>query len=201
MWKSPPTRQLSREKRLEYECDIRERFYDDYIGQRNSKPTPAFLQSDLTVRLLFLLAAGDVGTDVLTGVHHLKFDPAIYRANALQGLMHDPARKLRRPHSNSSRDYILFLPQESFLRVWTSVPHSRQSGHERDRGTLRNKEGVDSLTPTYDTRTKLSHDIRQCVNPPFAQLLTKPPEDYSQQFPPRQHKLSTCKLILLLLWF
>ena len=113
MWKSPPTRQLSREKRLEYECDIRERFYDDYIGQRNSKPTPAFLQSDLTVRLLFLLAAGDVGTDVLTGVHHLKFDPAIYRANALQGLMHDPARKrtkLRRSRSNSSRDYILFSP-------------------------------------------------------------------------------------------
>lgn len=40
-------------------------------------------------------AAGDVGQDVLTGVHKLRFDPAIYRANALQGLIHDPARKDR----------------------------------------------------------------------------------------------------------
>ena len=37
VWKSPPTRQLSREKRAEYESDIRERFYDDYIGQRRSE--------------------------------------------------------------------------------------------------------------------------------------------------------------------
>ena len=37
MWKSPPTRQLSREKRVEYESDVRERFYDDYIGQRRSE--------------------------------------------------------------------------------------------------------------------------------------------------------------------
>ena len=36
IWKSPPSRQLSREKRVEYESDVRERFYDDYIGNRTS---------------------------------------------------------------------------------------------------------------------------------------------------------------------
>ncbi|KAL5481794.1 hypothetical protein EMCRGX_G022037 [Ephydatia muelleri] len=129
VWKSPPTRQLSREKRLEYECDIRERFYDDYIGQRNT---------------------GDVGTDVLTGVHHLKFDPAIYRANALQGLMHDPARVVP-----SGVDFGAALKAER--------TRERQRHIEEQR------------------RRRLSD----------SHLLTKPPEDYSQQFPPRQHKLST----------
>lgn len=35
-WRSPPSRQLSREKRIEYESDVKERFYDDYIGNRTS---------------------------------------------------------------------------------------------------------------------------------------------------------------------
>ena len=37
MWRSPPSRQLSREKRVEYESDVRERFYDDYLGGRTSE--------------------------------------------------------------------------------------------------------------------------------------------------------------------
>ena len=37
MWRSPPSRQLSREKRIEYESDVRERFYDDYLGNRTSE--------------------------------------------------------------------------------------------------------------------------------------------------------------------
>ena len=37
IWKSPPTRQLSREKRREFQSDVSERFYDDYIGTRASK--------------------------------------------------------------------------------------------------------------------------------------------------------------------
>lgn len=37
IWKSPPTRQLSREKRREFEADVNERFYDDYIGTRSSE--------------------------------------------------------------------------------------------------------------------------------------------------------------------
>lgn len=37
LWKTPPSRQLSREKRREFECDVQERFYDDYIGVRNSE--------------------------------------------------------------------------------------------------------------------------------------------------------------------
>lgn len=36
MWKSLPSRQLSRQKRVEYESDVRERFYDDYLGNRTS---------------------------------------------------------------------------------------------------------------------------------------------------------------------
>ena len=39
MWRSPPSRQLSREKRVEYESDVRERFYDDYLGSRTSETT------------------------------------------------------------------------------------------------------------------------------------------------------------------
>ena len=35
-FKSPPSRQLSREKRQEYQLDVSERFYDDYIGGRTS---------------------------------------------------------------------------------------------------------------------------------------------------------------------
>ena len=37
MWRSPPSRQLSREKRVEYESDVKERFYDDYLGARTSQ--------------------------------------------------------------------------------------------------------------------------------------------------------------------
>jgi len=36
VWRSPPSRQLSREKRVEYESDVKERFYDDYLGKRTS---------------------------------------------------------------------------------------------------------------------------------------------------------------------
>lgn len=36
LWKSPPSRQLSHQKRVEYESDVRERFYDDYLGNRAS---------------------------------------------------------------------------------------------------------------------------------------------------------------------
>ena len=38
-------------------------------------------------------AAGDAKNEVLTGVNKLGFDPAIYRANALQSLSYDPLRK------------------------------------------------------------------------------------------------------------
>lgn len=37
IWKSPPTRQLSQQKRREFELDVTERFYDDYIGPRTSE--------------------------------------------------------------------------------------------------------------------------------------------------------------------
>ena len=37
--------------------------------------------------------AGDAKNEVLTGVNKLGFDPAIYRANALQSLTYDPLRK------------------------------------------------------------------------------------------------------------
>ena len=36
-WRSPPSRQLSRERRIGYESDVQERFYDDYIGDRTSE--------------------------------------------------------------------------------------------------------------------------------------------------------------------
>lgn len=35
--------------------------------------------------------AGDARNEVLTGLSKLKYDPALYRANALQGLVYDPA--------------------------------------------------------------------------------------------------------------
>lgn len=46
---------------------------------------------------IFLLA-GDARNEVMTTreLSKLKFDPSIYRANALQGLVYDPAREL--PH-------------------------------------------------------------------------------------------------------
>lgn len=76
-WRSPPSRQLSREKRVEYESDVQERFYDDYLGNRTT---------------------GDVRNEVMTTseLSKLKFDPSIYRANALQGLVYDPARVVPR---------------------------------------------------------------------------------------------------------
>jgi hypothetical protein len=76
-WRSPPSRQLSREKRVEYESDVRERFYDDYIGNRTT---------------------GDARNEVMTTseLSKLKYDPSIYRANALQGLVYDPARPVPR---------------------------------------------------------------------------------------------------------
>ena len=36
--------------------------------------------------------AGDARNEVMTGVSKLGFDPAIYRANALQSLVYDPLR-------------------------------------------------------------------------------------------------------------
>ena len=36
--------------------------------------------------------AGDARNEVTTGVSKLGFDPAIYRANALQSLVYDPLR-------------------------------------------------------------------------------------------------------------
>jgi len=42
---------------------------------------------------LILYAAGDAKNEVLTGLSKLKYDPALYRANALQGLVYDPASK------------------------------------------------------------------------------------------------------------
>ena len=38
--------------------------------------------------------AGDARNEVTTGVSKLGFDPAIYRANALQSLVYDPLRML-----------------------------------------------------------------------------------------------------------
>ena len=43
-WTTPPSRQLSRQKRVEYESDIRERFYDDYLGDRTGD---AFMHNDV----------------------------------------------------------------------------------------------------------------------------------------------------------
>jgi hypothetical protein len=71
IWKTPPTRQLSQQKRQEFELDVTERFYDDYMGARNT---------------------GDSYNEVLTGVHKLGFDPDLYKKNALHNLAYDPSR-------------------------------------------------------------------------------------------------------------
>ena len=107
MWRSPPSRQLSREKRVEYESDVRERFYDDYIGARTSEAhissaqqfTCSYTYTPIACFALafyatpFCCLAGDARNEVLTTseLSKLKYDPAIYRANALQGLVYDPA--------------------------------------------------------------------------------------------------------------
>lgn len=77
LWKSPPSRQLTRQKRVEYESDVRERFYDDYLGPRTS---------------------GDANNEVMTTseLSKLKFDPNLYRVNAYQGLAYDPMRPVPR---------------------------------------------------------------------------------------------------------
>ena len=104
-WRSPPSRQLSREKRIEYESDIRERFYDDYLGGRTSKAhtstavlCKSFTQGTVFTILhnIFCCIAGDARNEVMTTseLSKLKFDPTIYRANALQGLVYDPASEL-----------------------------------------------------------------------------------------------------------
>lgn len=49
-------------------------------------------------QLYSISLAGDARNEVMTtrDLSKLKFDPSIYRANALQGLVYDPAREL--PH-------------------------------------------------------------------------------------------------------
>ena len=46
------------------------------------------------------ISAGTANNEVMTTTElsKLKFDPAIYRANALQGLVYDPARELSARH-------------------------------------------------------------------------------------------------------
>jgi hypothetical protein len=132
-WRSPPSRQLSREKRVEYESDTRERFYDDYLGARTT---------------------GDARNEVLTTseLSKLKYDPAIYRANALQGLVYDPARvvprgvnlvralreekvhsrqrEMEQHHRRRMSDSSLQVnPQQlSYLQYYDSSPTRRPSG-------------------------------------------------------------------------
>ena len=49
------------------------------------------------------ISAGTANNEVMTTTElsKLKFDPAIYRANALQGLVYDPARELSGRHEKS----------------------------------------------------------------------------------------------------
>ena len=51
--------------------------------------------------LIFLYTAGDAKNEVLTGLSKLKYDPALYRANALQGLVYDPASKFHHLYHTS----------------------------------------------------------------------------------------------------
>lgn len=90
-WKSPPSRQLSQQKRVEYESDVRERFYDDYLGSRTT---------------------GDARNEILTTseLAKLKFDPSHYRANAFQGLVYDPMRPVP-----AGLDFNVALQQERVL--------------------------------------------------------------------------------------
>ena len=49
------------------------------------------------LKILLSFSAGDARNEVMTTheLSKLKYDPAIYRANALQGLVYDPAREYR----------------------------------------------------------------------------------------------------------
>jgi len=60
--------------------------------------------------LIFLYTAGDAKNEVLTGLSKPKYDPALYRANALQGLVCHPASKLHHLyHTSGSIHYTLCM--------------------------------------------------------------------------------------------
>jgi len=95
-WTTPPSRQLSRQKRVEYESDIRERFYDDYLGARTGR---YLVQSDVIEVLLtwsIYFPDGDARNEVFTTSQLAKHrhDPKLYRVNAYTGLNYDPMSEL-----------------------------------------------------------------------------------------------------------
>lgn len=112
-WRGPPTRQLTRQRRIEYESDIRERFYDDYIGERRSKstisscPEHLLVMSNCAYTSMYVHAAGDAGNAVETNLAKKRYHPDYYRVNAYQGLIYDPMRKLMSSLVTASRITII----------------------------------------------------------------------------------------------
>lgn len=115
IWKTPPSRQLSGEKRQEFQLDVTERFYDDYLGARST---------------------GDARNEVLTGVHKLGFNPELYRMNAYQGLAYDPSRPV--PKSIDFNHLVRVETAREKERVRTQMRQRRLSD-----SMLHQRPGID----------------------------------------------------------
>lgn len=156
IWKSPPTRQLSQQKRREFELDVTERFYDDYIGPRTT---------------------GDSRNEVLTGVQKLGFNPDLYRMNALQGLAHDPSRPV--PKHINFHDMIRTERVREQDRVRTQMKQRRLSDtmlHQRPYFDPPGQYGGQSLDP-YNQLLKA---------PPASNSYAQPQRQLPHQLPPMQ---------------
>lgn len=79
------------------------------VGKQSICTIDASCLKHLYPLIYHIPSAGDARNEVMTtrDLSKLKFDPSIYRTNALQGLVYDPARESR--HINIDTDIVVLV--------------------------------------------------------------------------------------------